>query len=35
VSYKETIKDIEKTFGTIPGFMKDALINIANLLAVT
>jgi AhpD family alkylhydroperoxidase len=23
VSYEETIKDIEKTFGTVPGFMKE------------
>ena len=23
MSYEETIKDIEKTFGTVPGFMKE------------
>ena len=23
MSYDETIKDIEKTFGTVPGFMKE------------
>jgi hypothetical protein len=31
MSYDETIKDIEKTFGTVPGFMKETPEDISHI----